>query len=113
MTSHHDRKNSQHLAKTLESAKAKSYKSPQRKLVRFFEKSRGQWKAKCLEARTSVKRLSNRMRFLEKGKDCLKDRVRGLEADIATLKAQVRVRDKEIKGLKKNALRTPPETDRA
>ena len=113
MTSHHDRKHSQHSAKTLESGKAKSYKSPQRKLVRFFEKSRSQWKAKCQEAKTSVKRLSNRIRFLEKSKDRLKDRVRGLEADIAKLKAQVRVRDKEIEGLKKNVLRTQPESDRA
>ena len=113
MTSHHDRQHSQHLAKTLESGKAKSYKSPQRKLVHFFEKSRGQWKAKCQEAKTSVKRLSNRMRFLEKSKDRLKDRVRGLEADIAKLKAQVRARDKEIEGLKKNALRTPLESDQA
>ena len=101
MTSHHDRKHSQHSAKTLESGKAKSYKSPQRKLVRFFEKSRDQWKAKCLGAKTSVKRLSNRVRFLEKGKDRLKDRMRGLEADIAKLKVQVRARDKEIEGLKK------------
>ena len=113
MTSHHDRKHSQHSAKTLESGKAKSYKSPQRKLVRFFEKSRGQWKAKCREAKTSVKRLSNRMRFLEKSKDRLQDRVRGLEADIAQLKAQVRARDKEIEGLKKNALRTPLKSDKA
>jgi hypothetical protein len=26
----------------------KTYKSPRRKLVRFFEKSRDQWRAKCL-----------------------------------------------------------------
>jgi len=35
------------------------YKSPQRKLVRFFEKSRDQWKAKCQTAKFTVKRLQN------------------------------------------------------
>jgi len=113
MTSHHDRKHSPRLAKTPESGKAKSYKSPQRKLVRFFEKSRDQWKAKCLEAKARVKRLSNRIRFLEKSKDHCKDRIRELEADRARLEAQVRARDKEIEALKKNSLRTHPESDRA
>jgi hypothetical protein len=37
--------------------KDKEYKSPVRKLARFFEKSRDQWKAKC------------RIRFLEKSRD--------------------------------------------
>lgn len=113
MTFHHDRKHSQFSAKTLESGKAKSYKSPQLKLVRFFEKSRDQWKAKYQEAKTSVKRLSNHMRFLEKSKDRWKDRVGRLEADLTKLEAQVRARDKEIEGLKKNDWRTQPESDRA
>jgi uncharacterized protein YlxW (UPF0749 family) len=106
MTSHADRRPSQHSAKTLESGQAKSYKSPPRKLVCFFEKSRGQWKAKCLEAKTSVKRLSNRVRFLAKSKDHWKNRVRELEADMAKLKAQVRASAKEIEDLKKT-LRSP------
>jgi len=37
--------------------KAKTYKSPVRKLARFFEKSRDQWKAKCLEAKATAKGL--------------------------------------------------------
>jgi hypothetical protein len=42
------------------------YKSPRHKLLRFFEKSRDQWKAKCLSAKATVKRLQNRVRFLLK-----------------------------------------------
>jgi hypothetical protein len=45
------------------------YTSPPRKLIRFFHKSRDQWKAKCQEAKVVVKRLENRVRFLEKSKD--------------------------------------------
>jgi hypothetical protein len=106
MTSHEDRKPAQHSAKTRESGQAKSYTSPPRKLVCFFAKSRDQWKAKCLEAKTSVKYLSNRIHFLAKSKDRWKHRVRALEADMAKLEAQVRARDKEIEDLKKT-LRRP------
>ena len=67
----------------------------------FVEKSRDQWKAKCLEAKTNVKYLSNRIRFLAKSTDHWKHRVRELEANMAKLEAQVRARDQEIEALKK------------
>ena len=101
MPSHADRKPAQHSAQSQESGQAKSYTSPPRKLMGFFEKSRDQWKAKCLEAKTNVKYLSNRIRFLAKSKDRWKHRVRALEADLAKLEAQVRARDNEIEALKK------------
>ncbi|MBM3130865.1 MAG: hypothetical protein FJ009_19835 [Chloroflexi bacterium] len=47
----------------------KTYTSPQRKLLRFFEKSRNQWKTKCRDAKSKVKRLSERVRFLEESRD--------------------------------------------
>ena len=62
----------------------------------FFAKSRDQWKAKCLEAKTNVKYLRNRIRFVAKSKDRWKQRVRAREADLAKLEAQVRARDNEI-----------------
>ena len=62
----------------------------------FFAKSRDQWKAKCLEAKTNVKYLSNRRRFFAKSTDRWKHRVRALEAALAKLAAQVRARDNEI-----------------
>ena len=65
------------------------YKSPQRKLVRFFEKSRDQWKAKCQTAKATVKRLQNRVRFLEKSKAEWKTRTQTLEAEVAQLRAQL------------------------
>jgi hypothetical protein len=45
---------------------SKTYKTPPRKLARFFEKSRNRWKDKYREAKRTVKRLKNRVRFLEK-----------------------------------------------
>jgi chromosome segregation ATPase len=78
------------------------YKSPRRKLLRFFEKSRNQWKAKCLSAKATVKRLQNRVRFLEKSKDRLQHRVRDLEADVNILKSLLQAKDNELTQVKKN-----------
>ena len=78
------------------------YKSPRHKLLRFFEKSRDQWKAKCLSAKVTVKRLQNRVRFLEKGKARLQHRVSELEADVKTLKHLLQAKDNELTQVKKN-----------
>jgi hypothetical protein len=52
--------------------KEAKYKSPRHKLTTFFEKSRDQWKEKCLKAKSKGKQLSNRVRFLENSKENLK-----------------------------------------
>ena len=64
------------------------YTSPPRKLLRFFLKSRDQWKAKCQRAKATVKRLENRVRFLEKSKAQWKSKARALEEEKVHLKAQ-------------------------
>jgi len=66
------------------------YSSPPRKLIRFFEKSRDQWKTKCQRAKAMVKRLQNRVRFLEKSKAQWKSKAQALEKENAQLKAQAR-----------------------
>lgn len=68
----------------------KTYKSPVRKLSRFFEKSRDRWKAKYQQAKSRVKRLQNRVRFLEKRKEQWKGRVQTLEQENARLKARAK-----------------------
>jgi uncharacterized protein YlxW (UPF0749 family) len=60
----------------------RDYKSPMRKLVKFFEKSRDNWKAKCQEAKYKVKLLQNRIRYLEKRKAELDKRVKELEKEL-------------------------------
>ena len=77
------------------------YKSPKHKLVRFFEKSRNQWKVKCLDAKIVIKRLQNRIRFLENSKDQLKHRVSELEADLNVLNRLLQAKDHELEQLKK------------
>lgn len=89
-------------AKALQADKA--YKSPQRKLVHFFEKSRNQWKAKCLDAKATVKGLNNRIRFLERSKEHWKSKVKELEKAVEQLKAEERTREQEIEALKKSIL---------
>lgn len=71
-----------------EEKKGKNYKSPQRKLVKFFEKSRDQWKEKSLKAKAKVKQLSNRVRFLENSKEQLKNEIKALEAELAQTKKE-------------------------
>ncbi len=78
------------------------YKSPQRKLVKFFQQSRDRWKAKHREAKVTLKRLTNRVRFLESSKAHWKGRVKALEAELAQFKAQAQAREKELEALKKN-----------
>jgi hypothetical protein len=79
----------------------KKYKSPQHKLTKFFEKSRDQWKEKCLKAKSKVKQLSNRVRFLENSKENLKIKIESLEEELAKIKIQEKTRDIEKQNKKK------------
>lgn len=81
--------------------KNKTYKSPRRKLVVFFEKSRNQWKTKCQEAKKALKLLKNRIRFLEESKNYWKNRVKELEDEVTQLKANEQARQEELDRLKK------------
>jgi uncharacterized protein YlxW (UPF0749 family) len=60
----------------------KVYKSPMRKLVKFFENSRDNWKTKCQEAKYKIKLLQNKVRYLEKRKAELNKRVKELEKEL-------------------------------
>jgi len=66
----------------------KSYKSPARKLIRFFKVSRNQWKAKCLSAKYQIKLLSNKIRYLEKRKAELTNKVKELEKKLEDLQGK-------------------------
>ncbi len=66
-----------------DSSQGKTHKSPRRKLVRFFEKSRDQWKTKHHQAKADVKRLTHRIRFLEQSKADLQKQVADLKRALA------------------------------
>ncbi len=78
-----------------------SYKSPIRKLVHFFKKSRNQWMAKCQEAKYQVKLLKNKIRYMDKSKETLKIRVKELENEICLMNAKEKQMEQEISELKK------------
>ena len=44
------------------------YKSPLKKLVKFFEISRNKWKERALKSSTNIIRYKNRIKFLESSK---------------------------------------------
>jgi len=90
-----------------ETVKKAHYKSPQRKLVKFFEKSRNQWKYKCQEAKKIVKQLKNRIRFLETSKGHWKNRVKELESELAQLRAKEQASEDEIEVLQKKTAEKP------
>jgi chromosome segregation ATPase len=52
----------------------KTYKSPLKKLVKFFEKSRDNWKNKYFKKKKELKRATNRIYDLESRKDEWKER---------------------------------------
>ncbi len=52
----------------------KEYKSPLKKLVKFFEKSRDKWKSKYFEKKKELKRAKNQINDLKHRKEDWKDR---------------------------------------
>jgi hypothetical protein len=89
------------LVEGVAAGKASNYKSPQKKLVRFFARSRDQWKEKCLAAKAMGKGLKHRMRFLERSKDHWKRRVKALEGERTRMKVHAQAMQEEIATLKK------------
>lgn len=73
----------------------KQYKSPVRKLVAIFKLSRDRWKAKSWKSKKIIKRLNNRIRFLNESKSKLKKLVRELKAELARLKAEENIKEPE------------------
>jgi len=92
----------QALSMDRDPAREEPYKSPQSKLVRFFDRSRRQWKAKCRTAKATIKVLRNRMRFLEESKARWKSRAKALEAEVARLTAPGRAASHQRQARKKN-----------
>jgi hypothetical protein len=102
MLTRRKRNRSQVSPKDLGTAQGEPYKSPQGKLVRFFEKSRTQWKAKCRVAKATIKVLKNRIQFLEESKARWKRRAQALEAEVARLRATGQATSRSEYALKKN-----------
>lgn len=66
----------------------KEYRSPARKLIAFFEKSRDSWKAKYVEAKYTAKKLKNQVRYLKAIQKELKERVKAVEEELFHLRRE-------------------------
>jgi len=79
-----------------------SYKSPLRKLVTFFEKSRDNWKQKSLEHKKENRRLNKRLRVLETAKKRWKDEAITLRKQLKNLEQATDVLENDLVDSKKN-----------
>ena len=67
----------------------KTYRSPQYKLVRFFEKSRDGWKAKCQAAKRKTKALVNNVVALKKSRERWKALARQHRDEVERLRQEL------------------------
>jgi hypothetical protein len=63
------------------------YRSPMRKLVRFFERSRDQWKEKCRQAKRENNSLKIRLAAMKESRDRWKAKAKELEEERAGTEA--------------------------
>lgn len=78
------------------------FRSPRHKLLKFFEKSRNQWKTKCLEAKATLRQVKNRANWLARSRDSWKLRAHELKQRVRELEAETRRQQSEIATLKKS-----------
>ena len=85
----------------MEAGNKKTYSSPQRKLVKFFEHSRERWKAKSRVAKTVLKRLGTRLGRLERSNAAYQDQLAALHTQVAEWQAKHEQTARELEELKK------------
>ena len=67
----------------------KAYRSPVRKLMQFFERSRDGWKRKRQEAKVVTRRLSNRVRKLESSRKRWKGLAKQGQQELRRLRSEL------------------------
>jgi len=77
------------------------YKSPLKKLVAFFKKSRDDWKRKCHDAKEELKLARKNNKNLRESKKIFKEKVKCLEADISKLNSAKEALEQEVHELQK------------
>jgi chromosome segregation ATPase len=85
----------------MESTNEKTYSSPPRKLVKFFERSRDRWKAKSRTAQTVLKGWGTRLRRLEQRNANYQHQLTALQAQVAEWQAKHAQTVRELEELKK------------
>ena len=85
----------------MEATNGKTYSSPPRKLVKFFERSRNQWKAKAGAAKTVLKGLGTRMRRLQRSNEDSHHQLEVLQTQVAEWQVKHAQTVRELEELKK------------
>jgi uncharacterized protein YdaU (DUF1376 family) len=70
-------------------AGSNSFRSPPRVLVAFFQRSRDQWKQKCMEVKTELKRVKVRVADVSKSRDAWRNKAEDKQRQLEALQAQV------------------------
>jgi hypothetical protein len=73
------------------------FKSPARKLIRFFQRSRDKWKQKHHEVKRTCKKLGNQVAAVEKSRRAWRTRAKQLDARVRELEAALE-REKNLTG---------------
>ena len=73
----------------LASTDVDQYRSPWKKLMRFFVRSRDGWKAKCAQAKAQCKLLGNQVRAVEKSREQWRTLAEQRQQRISELEQQV------------------------
>jgi len=68
---------------------AKAYRSPRYKLVRFFERSRDNWKRKSHHGKVLIKRLTSRLAKMRVGRDRWRERATAVEDELARVQDEL------------------------
>lgn len=77
------------------------FKSPARKLIVFFRRSRDKWKLKCQEAKYKIKLLKQRLSYMQKRRLELKSKISELENELRSAQTREETLIDEIDRLKK------------
>jgi chromosome segregation ATPase len=85
----------------MEPGNEKTYSSPQRKLVKFFERSRDRWKAKSQAAKRVLKGVGTRLGRLERSNAAYRDQLVALHTEVAEWQAKHAQTARELEELKK------------
>jgi uncharacterized coiled-coil protein SlyX len=85
----------------MEAGNTKTYSSPPRKLVKFFERSRNQWKAKSQAAKRVLKGVGTRLGRLERSTAAYQDQLAALHTQVAEWQAKHAQTARELEELKK------------
>jgi hypothetical protein len=67
----------------------KEYRRPQYKLVRFFERSRNNWKRKSHSRKVLIKRLTSRLQKMRVGRDRWRERAAALQDELGRVQDEL------------------------